>query len=164
MKKTGIDEKGTVKLLDMLKILEKNPRKDEAGAITIFIGRAKKYTRKNEITEGLELDAYLEKAEETLANISRELEKKNGIVDVLIHHMIGNFEVGEDLVYVIVTGRSRKDAFPVLREAVERYKHEAPIFKRELVKNGKPYWVSEDNKKKPRFLSSQPKRDVASNP
>ena len=164
MKKTGIDEKGTIKLLDMLEILEKNPRKEEAGAITIFIGRAKKYTRRNEVTEGLELDAYREKAEETLASISQELEKKNGVIDVIIHHMIGDFKVGEDLVYVIVAGKSRKDAFPVLREAVERYKHEAPIFKRELLKKGKPYWVSEDNKKKREFLGSQHKWDLASNP
>ena len=164
MKKTGIDEKGTITLLDMLGILEKNPRKEEAGAITIFIGRTKKYTRRNEVTEGIELDAYREKAEETLASISRELEKKNGVIDVVIHHMIGNFKVGEDLVYVIVAGKSRKDAFPVLREAVERYKHEAPIFKRELLKRGKPYWVSEDNKKKREFLGSQHKCDIASNP
>ena len=78
--------------------------------------------------------------------------------------MIGDFKVGEDLVYVIVAGKSRKDAFPVLREAVERYKHEAPIFKRELLKKGKPYWVSEDNKKKREFLGSQHKWDLASNP
>ena len=164
MKKTGIDQKGTIRLVDMLEILERNPRKEEAGAITIFIGRAKKYTRRNEVTEGLELDAYREKAEETLASISKELEKKNGIIDVIIHHMIGDFKVGEDLVYVIVAGKSRKDAFPVLREAVERYKHEAPIFKRELLKKGKPYWVSEDNKKKREFLGSQHKWDLASNP
>jgi molybdopterin synthase catalytic subunit len=164
MRKTGIDEKGAIKLTDMLEILEKNPRKEEAGAVTIFIGRAKKYTRKNEMTEGLELDAYREKAEETLATISKELEKKSGITDVLIHHMIGNFKVGEDLVYVIVAGKSRKDAFPVLLEAVERYKHEAPIFKKELLKKGKPYWVSEDNKRKREFLGSQHKSDLASNP
>ena len=164
MRKTGIDEKGTIKLLDMLEILEKNPRKEEAGAITIFIGRAKKYTRRNEVTEGLELDAYREKAEETLASISQELEKKNGVIDVIIHHMIGDFKGGEGPVYVIVARKTRKDAFPVLREAVERYKHEAPIFKRELLKKGKPYWVSEDNKKKREFLGSQHKWDLASNP
>ena len=148
IKKTGIDEKGTVTLQDLLKILEKNPRKNEAGAITIFIGRTKKYTRKNEETKGLELEAYREKAEEVLAKISNELEQRPGIIDVLIHHMIGRFNVGEDLVYVIVTGRSRRDAFPVLREAVERYKHEAPIFKKELLASGESYWVSEDLKKK----------------
>jgi molybdopterin synthase catalytic subunit len=37
--------------------------------------------------------------------------------------------------------------FPVLREAVERYKNEAPIFKKETVRDkkgrAKAYWVSE---------------------
>ena len=148
IKKTGIDEKGTINLQDLLKTLENNPRKDEAGAITIFIGRAKKYSAKNEETKGLELEAYKEKAEETLAKISNDLEKKPEITDVLIHHMVGTFNIGEDLVYVVVAGRSRKDAFPVLREAVERYKHEVPIFKKELIKKGEAYWVAENQKKK----------------
>ena len=39
----------------------------------------------------------------------------------------GEFNVGEDLVYVSVAGSHRTDVFPALREAVERYKSEAPI-------------------------------------
>jgi MoaE-MoaD fusion protein len=148
IKKTGIDEKGNITLQDLLKSLQNNPKKEEAGAITIFIGRAKKYSTKNEETNGLELEAYKEKAEETLKEISNDLEKKPGITDVLIHHMVGTFNIGEDLVYVIVAGRSRRDAFPILREAVERYKHEAPIFKKELLVKGKAYWVSENKKRK----------------
>jgi molybdopterin synthase catalytic subunit len=65
------------------------------------------------------------------------LKKKPGIVDVQIHHLVGKFEVGEDLVYVLVAGAHRQQVFPVLEEAVERYKKEAPIFKKELVATGK---------------------------
>ena len=63
------------------------------------------------------------------------------------------FNVGEDLVYVSVAGSHRTDVFPVLREAVERYKSEAPIFKKERVLNAKgsptEYWVSEKEHKAP---------------
>ena len=49
--------------------------------------------------------------------------------------------------YVSVAGAHRKEVFDVLREAVERYKHEAPVFKKEKVISGKgeeaEYWVSE---------------------
>ncbi len=64
-----------------------------------------------------------------------------------IHHLLGEFEVGEELVYVLVAGAHRSSLFPVLQEAVERYKTEVPIFKKEHLvdKEGKTkaYWVSE---------------------
>jgi len=72
---------------------------------------------------------------------------RKGIVDVQIHHLLGEFSVGEDLVYVLVAGSHRKNVFPVLEEAVDRYKKEAPIFKKEHITNRKgettAYWVTE---------------------
>ena len=66
-----------------------------------------------------------------------------------IHHFLGEFDVGEDLVYVLVAGSHRQNVFPVLAEAVERYKKEAPIFKKEYVISEKgtrkEYWISEQN-------------------
>ena len=101
----------------------------------------------------LTLEAYEEKANEVLAKICYDLSQKPGIVDVQIHHLLGEFNIGEDLVYVSVAGSHRTDVFPVLREAVERYKKEAPIFKKERVMNAKgsatEYWVSEKEKPKP---------------
>jgi molybdopterin synthase catalytic subunit len=55
--------------------------------------------------------------------------------------------VGEDVVYVSVAGSHREAVFSVLREAVERYKNEAPVFKKERVVDAEgaesEYWVSE---------------------
>jgi molybdopterin synthase catalytic subunit len=97
--------------------------------------------------EKLMLEAYEEKANEVLEKICKELSKKPGIVDVQIHHLLGEFSVGEDLVYVSVAGSHRTDVFPVLQEAVERYKSEAPVFKKERIVNAEgsssEYWVSE---------------------
>jgi molybdopterin synthase catalytic subunit len=81
-----------------------------------------------------------------------DLTKKPGITDVQMHHLIGDFTVGEDLVYVSVAGSHRTDVFPVLQEAVERFKSEAPVFKKERVVNTKgeavEYWVSEKEQQK----------------
>jgi molybdopterin synthase catalytic subunit len=93
--------------------------------------------------EKLEIEAYEEMAEGRLEKICKELENKNGIVAVEIHHFTGEFKVGETLVYVVVAGSHRKEVFEVLREAVERYKREVPIFKKEILKNGESYWVEE---------------------
>jgi molybdopterin synthase catalytic subunit len=113
----------------------------------LFIGVVRGETLEGEEeVEKLTLEAYEEKADEVLGKICDDLSQKPGIVDVQIHHLTGEFKVGEDLVYVAVAGSHRQQVFPVLREAVERYKSEAPIFKKEHITSEKgksEYWVSE---------------------
>ena len=93
--------------------------------------------------EKLQLEAYDEMASEVLNNICEELRERTGIVDVQIHHLVGDFNVSEDLVYVAVAGSHRTDVFPTLKEAVERYKKEATIWKKEYLITGEAYWVTE---------------------
>lgn len=142
-----IHEKGTLSIAELIEKVKKNPNFQKAGAIAIFIGVVRGETLKGEAVQKLEIEAYDEGANEVLSRICRDLKSRNGIVDVQIHHFVGEFSVGDDLVYVLVAGSHRKDVFPVFREAVERYKNEAPIFKKEYVttKEGesKAYWVSE---------------------
>jgi molybdopterin synthase catalytic subunit len=149
----GVHEKGTLSVSKLLSNIKKNSNFEKAGAIALFIGVARGETLEGEKVQKLTLEAYEEKANEVLAKICDDLSQKLGIVDVQIHHLLGEFNIGEDLVYVSVAGSHRTDVFPVLREAVERYKKEAPIFKKERVINAKgvatEYWVSEKEKQKP---------------
>jgi len=143
----GVHEKGTISLFDMIKNVKNKPNFQKAGAIALFIGIVRGENLKGEKVQKLELEAYGEKANEVLTNICYDLKKREGIVDVQIHHLLGEFSVGEDLVYVLVAGNHRKSVFPVLEEAVERYKKEAPIFKKEhiITEEGqtRAYWVTE---------------------
>jgi molybdopterin synthase catalytic subunit len=149
----GVHEKGTLSVSNLLSNIKKNSNFEKAGAIALFIGVARGKTLEGEKVQKLTLEAYEEKANEVLAKICDDLSQKPGIVDVQIHHLLGEFNIGEDLVYVSVAGSHRTDVFPVLREAVERYKKEAPIFKKERIINAKgsatEYWVSEKEKQKP---------------
>ena len=142
-----VHKKGELSLLDAIKNVKSNKDFQKAGAIALFIGVVRGETVKSEKVQKLEIEAYEEKANEVLANICEDLKRKEGIVDVQIHHFLGEFDVGEDLVYVLVAGAHRKNVFPVLEEAVDRYKKEAPIFKKEYVMNRKgktnAYWVTE---------------------
>jgi len=142
-----IHEKGTLSILDLIRSVKEEEGFHRAGAIALFIGVVRGETPKGEKVQRLMLEAYEEKANEVLAKICGDLSKKNGIVDVQIHHLIGEFSVGEDLVYVLVAGSHRKNVFPVLEEAVERYKKEVPIFKKEQIITEKgeksAYWVTE---------------------
>jgi len=139
---SGVHEKGTFTTQDAIGNIKKDPNYSKAGAIALFIGVVRGETldaNKGQV-QGLTIEAYEEKADEVLAKISGELAKKPGIVNVQIHHLLGDFEVGDDLVYVAVAGGHRTDVFPVLREAVERYKSEVPVFKKERIisAEGKP--------------------------
>ena len=144
---TGVHRKGQFSLLDLLRSIKGRPDFHKIGALAIFVGVARGETPNGEKVKKLELEAYEEKASEVLGNICEQLQKNAGVIDVEICHLLGEFDVGEDLVYVLVTGSHRHDVFPVLEEAVERYKKEAPIFKKEYITNGESvtesYWVSE---------------------
>lgn len=137
----------------MINNAKKQPNFKKAGAITLFIGVVREEATKGEKVEKLQLEAYEEKANQTLAEICDDLRKKPGITDVQIHHMLGEFSPGEDLVYVMVAGSHRQNIFPILQEAVERYKNEAPIFKKEHVTTQKgekkAYWLPEKNNRSP---------------
>ena len=121
-----------------------------AGAVATFIGIVRGQTIHGDQVKKLELEAYEEKANEVLLRICEDLMNREGIINVQIHHMLGEFKVGEEMVYVVVAGSHRRNIFPVLGEIVDRYKREAPIFKKEhiVTKEGKErsYWIAEHDK------------------
>jgi len=143
----GVHQKGTFDLTDLMNNAKKNSKFNEAGAIAIFIGVVRGENLEGKEVVSLTMEAYEEKANEVLSAISKDLSGKPGIVDVQVHHLLGEFKVGEDVVYVSVSGSHRDEVFSVLREAVERYKNEAPVFKKEKIVNAEgiesEYWVSE---------------------
>jgi molybdopterin synthase catalytic subunit len=149
----GVHEKGTFSVLDLINNAKRSDNCEKTGAMALFIGVTRGETLEGEKVQKLTVEAYEEKANEVLGKICDDLAKKPGIVDVQIHHLLGEFNVGEDLVYVLVAGSHRTDVFPVLQEAVERYKSEVPVFKKEHVIDAKgsssEYWVSEKEKQKP---------------
>jgi len=145
----GVHEKGALNAQDIIDNIKKDPNYHKAGAIGLFIGVVRGETLESEKkrVDKITIEAYEEKADQVLVKISKDLAQKPGIVNVQIHHLLGEFKVGEDLVYVAVAGAHRTDVFPTLREAVERYKNEVPVFKKEHIvsKQGEAseYWVSE---------------------
>lgn len=142
-----VHQKATIALSELLKSVKEKPNFRKAGAVALFMGVVRGETHENHPVQKLELEAYEEKANQILTDICDELSKREGIVDVQIHHLLGEFDVGEEVVYVLVAGAHRHNIFPVLEEAVERYKKEAPIFKKEYILNKKgkaeAYWASE---------------------
>ena len=150
----GIHKKGEFSFSELLQSVKEGSDFHKAGAIATFVGVVRGTSLDGENVNGLELEAYEEQANKVLGDICEDLKKREGVVDVQIHHFVGEFCVGEDLVYVVVAGGHRQNVFGVLQEAVERYKSEAPVFKKEYIldKTGvkESYWVSEREAQKRR--------------
>lgn len=145
--RAGVHKKGSIDLAHVIQTAKRNEHFRKAGAIAVFIGVVRGETTTAAKVKQLELQAYEEQANQRLQTICDDLLQKDGIVDVQIHHLLGEFAVGDELLYVLVAGAHRHQVFPVLEEAVERYKKEAPIFKKETStdEHGRveSFWVSE---------------------
>ncbi len=145
-KRVGIHPKDELRLEDLLDRVKTHERFKDVGGIGAFIGVTRSSSADGEPVSHLELEAYEGKAEEAMASIADDIASRSGIVDVHIHHVVGKLEQGELIMAVLVAGRSRKDVFPALIEAVERTKSTVPIWKKEFLTSGESYWVGENDR------------------
>ncbi len=138
---SGVYKKGEVTINDLIYSLKEIPEKNKTGAIAIYNGVVRGITKSKELVSELIIESHVEKSNEILRNISKDLEKTEGINKVIICHFIGTFDVGEDLVFVGIASGHRKELFPVYKEAIERYKTEGLFWKKEKTDNGNEYWI-----------------------
>ncbi|MFB6121890.1 MAG: molybdopterin synthase [Haloferacaceae archaeon] len=118
-----------------------SPRADRAGAIATFTGRVRARDAEDDPrTERLEFEKYEGVAEEKMAAIGRELEAREGVQEVLMHHRTGVIEDGEDIVFVVVLAGHRDEAFRTVEDGIDRLKDEVPIFKKETTVD-EEFWV-----------------------
>jgi molybdopterin synthase catalytic subunit len=53
---------------------------------------------------------------------------------------VGTVQVGEEVMYVLVASKHRREGRKALAELVDRIKHEVPIWKKEVTEKD-TYWV-----------------------
>ncbi|MHA1143658.1 MAG: molybdenum cofactor biosynthesis protein MoaE [Candidatus Helarchaeota archaeon] len=140
--KTGIYEKGIISVDDLIKTIKAHPDAWKIGAINVYIGVVRGETKGQKPVKKLIIDSYRERAHDALNEICQELRARKGIIDVLICHLMGEFVVGEDLVYVVIGASHREDLWPVAMESINKYKEKAEIWKKEILQDGTEYWVS----------------------
>ena len=141
MLESGVYHKEQVDLPSLFKELSKM-LPEQVGAVASFLGVVKKQGLSGNDVKRLELESYEEEANRAIVKICDEVKEKYRLNLVKIYHLVGSFEVGEPIVLVYVAGESRKQVFPALQDAVERYKREAFLFKKELYVDGSHAWVS----------------------
>jgi molybdopterin synthase catalytic subunit/molybdopterin converting factor small subunit len=83
--------------------------RDEAGAIATFLGTVRNRSRDRDVVH-LEYEAYEGMAEETMADLARELGERHELLAVAIHHRVGRVEIGEPSVAIAVSSAHRAAA------------------------------------------------------
>ncbi|ELZ79309.1 bifunctional molybdopterin-guanine dinucleotide biosynthesis protein MobB/MoaE [Haloferax gibbonsii ATCC 33959] len=118
-----------------------DPLEVYAGAIATFTGRVRaKESEDDDPTLSLEFEKYDGVAESKMAAISEELEARDGVLRVLMHHRVGVVGDGEDIVFVVVLAGHRREAFRTVEDGIDRLKDEVPIFKKETTTD-EEFWV-----------------------
>ena len=104
-----------------------------AGAIVTFQGTTRDVTK-------LTYEAYAEMAEPRIAGILGQCAESNGLIAIAAAHRVGDVPLSEPSVVVAASAAHRAEAFGGAREAIDRIKAEAPIWKKEVT-SGDESWV-----------------------
>ncbi|KZE10129.1 molybdenum cofactor biosynthesis protein MoaE [Priestia aryabhattai] len=121
-------------------IIKKVSRRD-AGAITIFIGTVREFT-KGKKTLSLEYQAYVPMAVKMLSQIGDEIQEKWPDALTAITHRIGKLDITEVAVVIAVSSPHRKTAYEANEYAIERIKQIVPIWKKEFWEDGTK-WIGD---------------------
>lgn len=109
------------------------------GAVVTFVGTVRGHDAGRRVT-GLEYEAYEPLAIRAFERIAGEVTAQWPSVRLAIHHRIGSLQVGEASVVLAAASAHRAEAFAGCRYAIERIKQIAPIWKREVGRDG-VVWV-----------------------
>ena len=104
-----------------------------AGAIVTFQGTTRD-------VEKLTYEAYAEMAEPRIAEILGDCAENNDLKAIAAAHRIGDVPLLEPSVVVAASAAHRGEAFAGAREAIDRIKAEAPIWKKEVTAESET-WV-----------------------
>ncbi|MFX1481258.1 MAG: molybdenum cofactor biosynthesis protein MoaE [Promethearchaeota archaeon] len=139
--RSGIYLKGEIDLESIIKAVKENSNIMKAGSIHTFTGIVRSTSKKGKPVVRMKIDAYDDLANKSILKICEKLKQREGIIEIKIIHLKGEFELSEDLVHVVVASAHRKEGFETIADAVEMYKKEIEVWKREDYEDGSTEWI-----------------------
>ena len=109
------------------------------GGVVTFTGVVRREGHHLSDVVRLEYEAYVEMAEQVLADIAEEIEREWAGTEIAIHHRVGSLVVGEIAVAITAASAHRAPAFEACRAAIDRLKERAPIWKKEVGASGEAW-------------------------
>ena len=113
----------------------------ECGGIGIFIGTVRNH-HEGKAVKALKYTAYAPVSEKMIRQIEQEIQQKFAVAYVRVIHRIGALNIGEKAIIAIAYAAHRREAFAACEEAVERVKHEVPVWKEEFYLDGTSQYVA----------------------
>ena len=138
---SGIYKKGEITLENIINSVKDNSNIKKAGSIHTFTGIVRDSSIDGKTVVSMKIDAYDDLANESIEKICDKLKQEEGIIDVMIVHLKGDFDLTDDLVYVVVASAHRKEGFDTVSKAAEMYKKKIAVWKRENYENGSSEWI-----------------------
>ena len=112
----------------------------ECGGIGVFVGTVRNH-HQGRAVQALKYTAYAPVAEKMIREIEQQLQQKYAVPYVRVIHRVGSLAIGEKAIIAIAYAAHRREAFAACEEAVERVKHEVPVWKEEFYCDGSSQYV-----------------------
>lgn len=118
-------------------------RKPDCGAVVLYVGTVRRTPagggRKRVVR--LEYEAFDKMALAKLREVRGQAMKRFAVRQLLLHHRVGKFAVGEDVVLCAASAPHRSEAVGAVRFAIGEMKQTVPIWKKEVYADGSQKWV-----------------------
>jgi molybdopterin synthase catalytic subunit len=113
----------------------------ECGGIGFFIGTVRNH-HEGKAVKSLKYTSYAPVSEKMIRQIEQEIQQQFAVSYVRVIHRIGTLDIGEKAIIAVAYAAHRREAFAACEEAVERVKHEVPVWKEEFYQDGSSQYVA----------------------
>ncbi|MFT4047635.1 MAG: molybdenum cofactor biosynthesis protein MoaE [Solimonas sp.] len=112
----------------------------QCGGLALFAGTVRDHHDEKRVLS-LAYTAYAPLAEKQIREIEQAVAAKHGVSYLRVVHRVGPLSIGEVAIYCVARAPHRAEAFAACKEAVDRTKHEVPIWKEEFYADGTSAFV-----------------------
>lgn len=112
----------------------------KAGAILVFEGTVRSTTHGRNDVIALEYEVKASMADKVIRGIMADTAREWPIERIAVAHRQGRCDLGEPTIVIAVAAGHRDEAYRASRTLIDRIKHEAPIWKREIFTDGTGAW------------------------
>lgn len=115
----------------------------DCGATLAYLGtvRSTPHGGGRKAVARLEYEAFEKMALAKLKEVRLHALARFDIKELILHHRVGNFNVGEPVVMCVVNAPHRDGALDAVRFAIAEMKQTVPIWKKEVFRGGGQRWV-----------------------
>lgn len=118
-------------------------RRPDCGATVAYLGtvRSSPHGGERGSVKRLEYEAFEKMAAAKLAQVRKDALARFEVRELVLHHRLGNFDVGEPVVMCVASAPHREAALDAVRFAIAEMKQVVPIWKKEVFRGGGQRWV-----------------------